>query len=287
MKSNNVLLLFKKTSYSIYFENSKSSLKHLNAVPREIARFKSTHDKHFECLNVVENILKSSNVSYTKASRGKVIDYSRYDLIITVGGDGTFLEAARSSKNQIILGVNSDPSWSVGRFCAAQKETFENIFQQYMAGRAIVREFPRIKLCVNNHQVNVLNDILVCHHNPAAMSRYYLSVGASREEQKSSGVWIATSAGSSGAIKSAGGNQFDPENSSIQYKPRELYSGRKSIKYKLCGGIVLSNVKIKVTSLMREGFVFVDGSHLSFPFDFGETLEVSYSKYPLKLVAPK
>ena len=53
--------------------------------------------------------------------------------------------------------------------------------------------------------MNVLNDILICHHNPGAMSRYYLTVGRVREEQRSSGVWIATAAGSSGGLHSAGG----------------------------------------------------------------------------------
>jgi NAD kinase len=46
----------------------------------------------------VEAVLKNRKLKFTKACRGSSLDYSRYDLIITVGGDGTFLEAARQVK---------------------------------------------------------------------------------------------------------------------------------------------------------------------------------------------
>ena len=74
--------------------------------------------------------------------------------------------------------------------------------------------------------MNVLNDILVCHHNPGAMSRYFLTVEGTREEQRSSGVWIATAAGSSGGLHSAGGKVLTQKSKEFQYRPRELYRGK-------------------------------------------------------------
>lgn len=283
MNVKNVLVLYKKSSYSIYFEHPRSSFNKRGIAPLEISRFKKTHQKHSQCLRKVEAILKKTGVHYVKAARGSRIDFNRFDLIISVGGDGTFLEAARGIKNQLILGVNSDPSWSVGKFCSATAETFESVLQRFLLGKGSVRILQRLKLQVGDHSAHALNDILVCHHNPAAMSRYYLTVGKIKEEQKSSGVWIATAAGSSGAIRSVGGKQLPIQSEKIQYKPRELYSGRGNI-YKLRGGILAPQVKLQVTSLMREGFVFVDGSHVCFPFDSGETVTISRSSYPVQAV---
>jgi NAD+ kinase len=284
MNAKNILLVYKKSAFSIYFEHPQSSFKKRGKLPQEIARFEETHRKHFECLRLVEHVLKRSGLSYHKICRGRPIDYTRFDLIITVGGDGTFLEAARSVKKQAILGVNSDPSWSVGRFCCADANTFEGILKKYLSRSASVKKFARIELQVRKHVIPVLNDILVCHHNPAAMSRYYLSIGTTKEEQKSSGIWIATAAGSSGGIKSAGGRQLPAVSDKIQYRPRELYRGNGGRSYKLKGGVLPSSAKITATSLIREGFVFVDGSHVSFPFDFGETIRVARSAHPLKVV---
>ncbi len=283
MKPKNILVLYKKSAYSIYFEHPRSSFKR-RKLPKDIARFEETHRKHLECLRLVEHILGRIGIRYSKVCRGRPVDYSRFDLIITVGGDGTFLEASRSVKKQTVLGVNSDPSWSVGRFCCCDAESFERVLQKHLTGKTRIKKFPRLKLQACGKEVLVLNDILICHHNPAAMSRYYLTVNSVTEEQKSSGIWIATAAGSSGGIKSAGGRQMQAQSDKIQYKPRELYSGRGNVSYKLRGGVIGSAKRLEVTSLMREGFVFVDGSHLCFPFDFGETIRISGSVHPLNVV---
>ena len=49
-----------------------------------------------------------------------VIDWA--DVIFTTGGDGTFLAAASliSSPDKTVIGINSDPSRSVGYLCLPQ-----------------------------------------------------------------------------------------------------------------------------------------------------------------------
>ena len=44
--------------------------------------------------------------------------------------------------------------------------------------------------------VAVINDVLIAHKNPAATSRYLLELNKTKEEQRSSGIWIATPMGS-------------------------------------------------------------------------------------------
>ncbi len=283
----NILLLYKNSTYAGYFLSDRKRLAQLEGLLNyeEIKRFRRTHSNHFWSLSYVEAVLKSRKLKFIKACRGSSLDYSRYDFIITVGGDGTFLEAARQVTDQIVWGVNSDPSWSVGRFCSGNPKNFEAMLDQILAGKMSIKKFNRLELSFSDgtQSMNALNDILICHQNPGAMSRYYLTVSKMKEEQRSSGIWIATAAGSSGGLYSAGGKLLPQEAKEFQYKPRELYRG-KNMGYRLKGGILKPSQKIMVTSLMREGVVFVDGSHVCLPFSFGAKIFVKRSSNPLKII---
>ena len=97
MSSSKVLLFYKKTSYDHYFLAGKkrsSALKKLLA-PRDLKRFLDTHQLHYATLAGVEKALRRRGVRYERFCRGKAFDPSGFGLVITVGGDGTFLEAAR------------------------------------------------------------------------------------------------------------------------------------------------------------------------------------------------
>ena len=163
----NILLLYKNSTYAEYF------------LTEEIKRFRRTHATHSWSLSYVDAVLKRRKLKFTKACRGSSLDYNRFDLIITVGGDGTFLEAARHVKKGTVWGVNSDPSWSVGRFCSGNPENFEKLLDKILAGKAVIKKFNRLNLSFSDgtQSMDVLNDILICHHNPGAMSRYLLTIG--------------------------------------------------------------------------------------------------------------
>ncbi len=283
----NILLLYKNSTYAGYFLSDRERLARLEGLlnSQEIKRFRRTHENHFWSLSYVETVLKSRKLKFTKARRGSSLDYSRYDLIITVGGDGTFLEAARHVKEGVVWGVNSDPTWSVGRFCSGNPKNFKELLDKILAGKARIKKIHRLSLSFGDatSSMNAINDILICHHNPGAMSRYFLTIGRLREEQRSSGVWIATAAGSSGGLYSAGGKVLPAQAQEFQYKPRELYRG-KNMHYRLKGGILKPTQKITLTSLMREGVVFVDGSHVCLPFSFGARIFVSRSPNPLRII---
>ena len=116
------------------------------------------------------------------------------------------------------------------------------------------------------------------------MSRYRLTVNGIGEDQKSSGLWISTATGSSGAIWSAGGKLMAVESKKIQYLPRELFRWEKE-RYRLKGGIVDLEKPMVISSMMRDGVIYVDGAHFRIPFGFGNVAYISRSPQPLKTVA--
>ncbi len=281
-----VLLLHKKSAYAIYFlerkillgEHGKSDIR------KEVLRFKHAHDEHYATLESLERLLKEHGFSYTKCTRGTRANYDRFDLVITVGGDGTFLEASRSIKAQAVVGVNSS-RFSVGKLCAGNTRNLKELIGKIARGKFRLSRWQRLRLELEGHgrPVDCVNDVLICHANPAAMSRYYLTVRGIREEQRDSGLWVSTAVGSSGAIRSAGGKILSLTDRKMQYLPRELYYGF-SKSYRLKGGVVGPNDNIFVTSLMRNGMIFVDGTHFNLKFPFNSTLKISLSPQPIHTI---
>jgi len=282
-----VLLVHKKSAYSIYFMERKIKLAkgEKTDLQKEIKRFKKAHDQHYASLKEAECILNKHGIEYTKLSRDQKINYSRFDLIITLGGDGTFLEVSRNIKEQVIIGVNSAPNFSIGKLCVGNMKNFEQIIQHIGQQKFSIIHWPRLRLNLEGHvrPIDCVNEILICHSNPAAMSRYYLKIGNVKEEQRDSGLWIATSAGSTGAIKSAGGRSLVAGAKIMQYMPRELYYGfSKTYRHK--GGILHSPRSISITSLMRSGMIYIDGTHYKLKFPFNATLKVSFSPESLRTI---
>jgi len=283
----NVLVLYKKSAYQEYFQEYKSPAlsRCFRAGDLHLAHFKKSHQVHYRTLDVVRRLLKERGVRHSVQARGAKVDKSRFDLIVAVGGDGTVLEAAKGVRRPLILGVNSDPNHSVGMFCAADRKTIAAKMDDVLTGKAILKKLCRLSLKLNGKQLGIdaLNDVLIAHANPAAMSHYVIGLGERREQQRSSGVWIATPAGSTGAICSAGGRRMDIQAKRFQYLARELYAARRHV-YRLPGGLVPSGKSLWLRSLMQEGMIYVDGAHRHYLFSYGAVLAISLSSDPVQLV---
>lgn len=288
IKKPAILILVKRSSYDQYLlkDITKKGKGYSHLSNQEIKRYKRTHDQHYETLAYVERILKDKPCTFKRVYRGQKCNYEAFDLIITVGGDGTFLEASHHLKHQKILGVNSDPNWSVGRFCSATVKTAEAMIDRYLSEKNQILPLSRfaLHLSYNKKPIIVLNDILLCHQNPAAMSRYIIATRSIREEQRSSGVWVSTPAGSSGAIHSAGAEIIPLSHDVHQYRPRELYQGAIKRNYQLKGGLIERGQKLSITSLMKEGCVYVDGSHVMYPLTLGDRITVTHTPHPLNMI---
>lgn len=250
--------------------------------------FRRNHASHYATLKHVGGILEAHGLDHHQHLRGPKIKYTDYDLIISVGGDGTFLEAARNSTSkQLILGINSDPSWSVGQFCATNVNGFEALLLKTLRKPSFKKLHKlRVTFLDKKHPrfVECLNDVLFCHANPASMSRYIMTIGKQTEEQRSSGVWFSSAAGSTGAIFSAGGVKLPLESLSIQYIPRELYHARTNAPYHLTGGVLKPKSHIMIDSRMPHGRVFIDGAHIKFPLTFCQRIRIELSSAYIRMV---
>jgi len=285
MNIKNVIVVNKKTFYEFCFleRNAYSQRQRAIFSARDIARFKRMHVAHQKTLKEVTRVLDATRIHYRVSHRKMHIPYDRYDLVITVGGDGTFLQAARQLTQQMILGVNSDPQRSIGKFCAATEKDFQKVFSAILNGTVKTKYLERFLLKTKKEKkaFHVLNDVLICDENPAAMSRYVFAIGKKKEEQRSSGVWIATASGSTGAIHSSGGIILKDTSKKIQYRPRELYYGKLN-PYCFNGATLFLKKPIKIRSMMRNGVIYIDGAHFKIPFLYGDEATVECSSIPIR-----
>lgn len=287
MTPQHVLVVYKKSLYRIYFTERQRQMARAEHrfSAADLARYQEADASNRRSLAEVERALAARHLRHRLVYRARHLDYGPYDLVIAVGGDGTFLEAARRVTDQPVLGVNSDPARSHGAFCACTAPEFAQTLDELLAGSARLCHLNRLALRLDGRALPypVLNEVLAAHQSPAGMSRYRLEVGTEMEEHYGSGVWVSTAAGSSGAIRSAGGRKLALGSRRLQYLPRELYEGRWR-SYRLTGGSVARGTPLAIVSHMREGLIWLDGPHLRCPFPYGARLELAESPHPLRLV---
>ena len=93
-------------------------------------RLEATHLEHVRTCDAVEAALLAAGCRVRVVHGLRRRDVVGADLIITIGGDGTFLrashcvETAADGGSVPMLGINSAPRSSVGFFCAATADDF-------------------------------------------------------------------------------------------------------------------------------------------------------------------
>jgi len=210
-------------------------------------------------------------------------DPRRATLVVTVGGDGTLLAASHHVGGQPVLGVNSSPEHSVGNFCAARPDNLQMMLEEALDGSLPVMRLLRMRVVQNGQlrSARVLNEALFTHRIPAAVSRYILFDELGMEEQRSSGLWIGTAAGSTGALRSAGGLVLPLGSRKLEYVVREPYTPptvRSRIRRR---GFVAFGDSLTVKSKIDEAVVFLDGPYRRIKVHLGDVLEFSASDEPL------
>ncbi len=210
------------------------------------------------------------------------------DLVISIGGDGTALGTSHYITRGLMLGVNSAPGDSVGHFCHTQRGNFAERFADLLAARWKPTELARLAVSLADKPLPelALNDVLIAHDCPAATTRYLIERGNVSEEQRSSGLWIATAAGSTAGIKSAGGKVLPLGSQRMQYFVRELYR-EPHRSYALTRGFLTANEALVVASKMQKAHVYLDGARTSYAFPFGTRAKIQLAENRLRLFIGK
>lgn len=276
MKFNHVLIIYKRQVTGIEGEARPST-----SLKGELASRQKNHD---EAISVVSSVLDKNSISFELKDREGLGGELGADLLIAIGGDGTALAAAHFAGDTPMLCLNSMPGHSIGFYCMATVKTFSRIIEKIITDKLSPKNLPLIEADINDQTqpICALNELLFAGASPAETVRYEIYVGAKREMQRSSGVWIAAGPGSTAVIRSAGGKRQKVESGKLQFVVREPCLSPEK-KFNLTSGLLKEGEEIKIVSEMIEGRVYVDGSKINYPVAYGATFTARISPKRLKI----
>lgn len=272
---------------------------------------------HARSCAAVREVLRGRGIEHASVAREALTSahVDAVDLVIALGGDGTTLAAARAvgaTSDAAILGVNTDPATkedlarmyltatrvderrSTGHLCAANRFDAVEVVEAALDGRARPTRLARIRTKVNGETLEyALNDVLIAHSSPAAVSRYSVRLpsetwrrdgregarGGADEPRffhvRSSGIRTCTASGSTAAMYSAGGEIMPLSSTKMQYMDREPIYYDHAPTPSAGHGYYERDETLRLRWNSLVGTVYIDGDHVKHDISLGDDIEMS------------
>lgn len=286
-----VLVVYKKSAYEMYVQkrrDPKIAALIANHDP-SVQWMLQDHQENQQALQWVKDECKRRKIQVRWRYRSLKDGVLDTDLVLSVGGDGTLLEAARMIHNHTpLLGLHSTPTASVGYLCAGHVRQFSELLDQFLANALPVHDIYRIETHCNRQRVGplALNDILFSSPSPAATTRYQLNWNTHCETHRSSGVWVATGVGSTAAIQSAGGEVQPLDCPDLQFVVREPYLLSRHPVF-CTRGLLKKTDTFTLTSHLRKACLYYDGPWFYHSLQYGDVVSFLPTVTPLCLIGAR
>ena len=211
----------------------------------------------------------------------------RTDVLVVLGGDGTFLRAAQSiaAVDVPILGINLG---KVGFLSKAEAHELESVLEKLAGGqlhrpRADGRSAARSSVPAgpSDGTFTALNDIVVARGSLARVVRLAVTIDASHVATFiADGLVVASPTGSTGYSFSAGGPILDPQSRNLVVTPIAGYLS--TIR-----SIVVSPSQVVRARVLdaHEALVSIDGRE-DRRIEVGDVVEVRAMDRPMRFVEP-
>jgi len=228
-------------------------------------------------------------------------DFKNCEVVVVVGQDGLVANTAKYVGDLPIVAVNPDPQRIDGVLLPFQVNQARTMVRRTLDGKHQSRPVTLAEAELNDGQkLRAFNDFFVGAASHVS-ARYVLEAGGQSEPQSSSGVLIATGAGSTGWLSSvfnmAGGladflggelptrPQMTWEDRRLAWVVREPFVSKRS-QASLVAGWLDEGEELIVESLMPDGgVIFSDGIESDYlPFTSGTIARLRVSPQRANLV---
>jgi len=210
------------------------------------------------------------------------------DALVVLGGDGTFLRAARAvaEVDVPILGINLG---KVGFLSKAEAGELDAVLAKIVEGRFTIDERMSLdgRILRDGRPIHAgrhvaLNDIVVARGSLARVCRFDVAIDDTHLATFiADGLVVASPTGSTGYSFSAGGPILDPVSRNLVVTPIAAYlSAIRSVVVS-----PLQMVRCTVVDA-HEALVSVDGRE-DIPVLVGDVVEVRATDRPIRLIAPE
>jgi len=236
-------------------------------------------------IGICVNLQKDADMSITKSiidiieklgAKCEVVDKDgKYDFIISLGGDGTFLATSRRFYNIPIVGVNIG---NLGFLSYIDKNNMENELKKLLNDEFNIEERFLLKTEVDGKELYALNDIVVSRG--AFTKLLNLEVFFDNkfvDNYVADGIIVSTPTGSTAYSLSAGGPIVEPKLDVLVVTPICAHSlHQRPI-------IVSANTKVKIVTKINGFSVMADGQEFSDNEDVKE-ITISRSDKNVKII---
>lgn len=249
---------------------------------------KPKHDEEFETIGIVKKTLAPHKTKFVEKDKAKAKDFIGNDLILTIGGDGTFLQTSHNVLDDTpMFGVNANTKIKDGYYTICNRSDFESVFKKYSQGKVKINSLLRLEAAVDGKVIRerALNEVYMGPNTAFVTSVYHIITPFCDERHKSSGVITSTPTGSHAWAKSAGGKVLKPLDKNFEYVIREPHMGRLT-NCQATYGVLNLKQKIKIVSEKNENIIVIDSLSKVYSFREGKTLEIYPSKLHLKAAWP-
>jgi NAD kinase len=243
-------------------------------------------------------------VQYVDRSFLPNLDFARYVVVVVVGQDGLVANAAKYVGNVPIVAVNPDPARFDGILLPFQLSQARTAVSRVLNQQSRLRNVTLAEVNLEDGQrLLAFNDLFVgCSSHVSA--RYTIKVDRHRSEsQSSSGMIVATGAGSTGWLssvfnmaggiaRSLGGPLTPPprmkwEDRQLAWAVREPFVSKTS-QAELVFGMLKEGAELVVESQMASGgVIFSDGVESDFlQFNGASIARIRVAQQVARLVVP-
>ena len=224
------------------------------------------------------------------------------DLVVTLGQDGLVANTAKYVGRQPVIAVNPDPERFDGILLPFLPGQTGRALEEVISGKCRIRSVTLAEARLSDGQrLLAFNDLFLGAQTHVS-ARYRIRWAKAEEPQSSSGVLVATGAGSTGWISSvfnmasgvaalAGGDSVKPmrldwEDQRLLFVVREPFVSRHS-RANIVAGIVEQRQALELESLMPSGgVIFSDGVEADFlHFNSGSSAIVRAAAETAQLIA--
>lgn len=216
------------------------------------------------------------------------------NLIIAVGGDNHLMYVSHFLDDQLLIGINSDPKRSEGALINHDVYDVEIFLKKIEKGDYKVEEWTRLQAMVDGYPASkATGDYFLGERARKNMSHHIMEWKGKEEEQKCSGLLVATGAGSSGWYSSEHPFRyysllkeyirFPKTDKQAKFLVTSPYEG-KLTRPKLTLGVLEEGDELIIHSLNdKKGILSPDSFH-EHPFPRGATARISIHPQPLRVV---
>ncbi|MCB0355012.1 MAG: hypothetical protein KDD64_15880, partial [Bdellovibrionales bacterium] len=169
-------------------------------------------------------------------------------------------------------------------------DEFEEALICLTKGDYRIERWTRIGIQTRDRMLRATSEIFIGEYAREMMSRHILALsGGEREEQKCSGILVASGAGSTGWYDSAirylvpDGAPYSSQSTELRYLVTEPYRGKFS-GLRFLNGEVSPGQPLELTILSDSQPVIALDSFKRFPLARGERLRIAPSRVPLNVL---